>query len=158
MVAVAARRDFTAAFAACGEAVCLCLDGRWLAMMVYSRQQQQALAQRLPETPVALGTGYGSPSLESAVDELLATCRSPVVVLPLYHQYSCSTVGAVWSRLARILARKLAFRDIVLFVITPITTIILMHWRTAYVRSFCQTWRTGSAVALLSWHSPALCR
>ncbi len=41
-------------------------------LMVYSRQQQQALAQRLPETPVALGMSYGSPSLESAVDELLA--------------------------------------------------------------------------------------
>lgn len=39
-------------------------------LMVYSRQQQQALAQRLPETPVALGMSYGSPSLESAVDEL----------------------------------------------------------------------------------------
>ena len=31
MVAIAARRDFAAALAACGEAVCLCLDGRWLA-------------------------------------------------------------------------------------------------------------------------------
>ena len=44
-------------------------------LMVYSRQQQQALAQRLPETPVALGMSYGSPSLESAVDELLAQSR-----------------------------------------------------------------------------------
>lgn len=46
-------------------------------LMVYSRQQQQALAQRLPETPVALGMSYGSPSLESAVDELPGrACRS----------------------------------------------------------------------------------
>lgn len=45
-------------------------------LMVYSRQQQQALAQRLPETPVALGMSYGSPSLESAVDELGRACRS----------------------------------------------------------------------------------
>lgn len=75
-------------------------------LMVYSRQQQQALAQRLPETPVALGMSYGSPSLESAVDELLAEHVDHIVVLPLYPQYSCSTVGAVWDELARILARK----------------------------------------------------
>lgn len=75
-------------------------------LMVYSRQQQQALAQRLPEIPVALGMSYGSPSLESAVDELLAEHVDHIVVLPLYPQYSCSTVGAVWDELARILARK----------------------------------------------------
>ncbi len=53
-------------------------------------------------------------------------------MLPLYPQFSCSTVGAVWDELARILARTVAFRGYRLYVITPITTITLMHWRTAY--------------------------
>ncbi|MDM3161863.1 ferrochelatase [Citrobacter sp. Cf118] len=75
-------------------------------LMVYSKAQQQALAQRLPDTPVALGMSYGSPSFESAVDELLASGVEHMVVLPLYPQYSCSTVAAVWDELARILARK----------------------------------------------------
>lgn len=75
-------------------------------LMVYSKAQQQALAQRLPDTPVALGMSYGLPSLESAVDELLASGVEHMVVLPLYPQYSCSTVAAVWDELARILARK----------------------------------------------------
>lgn len=75
-------------------------------LMVYSKAQQQALAQRLPDSPVALGMSYGSPSLESAVDELLAIGVEHMVVLPLYPQYSCSTVAAVWDELARILARK----------------------------------------------------
>lgn len=75
-------------------------------LMVYSKAQQQALAQRLPNTPVALGMSYGSPSLEGAVDELLASGVEHMVVLPLYPQYSCSTVAAVWDELARILARK----------------------------------------------------
>lgn len=75
-------------------------------LMVYSKAQQQALAERLPNTPVALGMSYGSPSLESAVDELLARGVEHMVVLPLYPQYSCSTVAAVWDELARILARK----------------------------------------------------
>ncbi|MDX6039193.1 ferrochelatase [Scandinavium lactucae] len=75
-------------------------------LMVYSRQQQKALAQRLPDTPVALGMSYGSPSLASAVEELLAHDVDHIVVLPLYPQYSCSTVAAVWDELARILATK----------------------------------------------------
>lgn len=51
---------------------------------------------------------YGSPSLASAVDELLAQDVDHIVVLPLYPQYSCSTVAAVWDELARILAKKRA--------------------------------------------------
>jgi len=75
-------------------------------LMVYSRRQQAALAKRLPEVPVALGMSYGSPSLESAVEDLLAQDVDHIVVLPLYPQYSCSTVAAVWDELARILATR----------------------------------------------------
>ncbi|MEX7667093.1 ferrochelatase [Klebsiella pneumoniae] len=81
-------------------------------LMVYSRRQQQALAARLPDTPVALGMSYGSPSLASAVDDLLAKGVEHIVVLPLYPQYSCSTVAAVWDELARILAKKRAIPGI----------------------------------------------
>ncbi len=81
-------------------------------LMVYSRRQQQALAARLPDTPVALGVSYGSPSLASAVDDLLAQGVEHIVVLPLYPQYSCSTVAAVWDELARILAKKRAIPGI----------------------------------------------
>lgn len=81
-------------------------------LMVYSRRQQQALAARLPDTPVALGMSYGSPSLASAVDDLLAQGVEDIVVLPLYPQYSCSTVAAVWDELARILAKKRAIPGI----------------------------------------------
>lgn len=75
-------------------------------LMVYSRRQEQALAARLSDIPVALGMSYGSPSLASAVDDLLAQDVEHIVVLPLYPQYSCSTVAAVWDELARILATK----------------------------------------------------
>ncbi|HHL1465620.1 TPA: ferrochelatase [Klebsiella pneumoniae] len=81
-------------------------------LMVYSHRQQQALAARLPDTPVALGMSYGSPSLASAVDDLLAQGVEHIVVLPLYPQYSCSTVAAVWDELARILAKKRAIPGI----------------------------------------------
>jgi len=75
-------------------------------LMVFSRRQQQALAARLDDVPVALGMSYGSPSLDSAVEELLAQDVDHIVVLPLYPQYSCSTVAAVWDELGRILAKK----------------------------------------------------
>jgi ferrochelatase len=81
-------------------------------LMVYSRQQQQALAARLPDVPVALGMSYGSPSLASAVDELLSLGVEQIVLLSLYPQYSCSTVAAVWDELARILATKRAIPGI----------------------------------------------
>jgi len=55
-------------------------------LMVYSRRQQQALAARLPDTPVALGMSYGSPSLASAVDDLLAQGVEHIVALPLNPQ------------------------------------------------------------------------
>ncbi|AOL14921.1 MULTISPECIES: ferrochelatase [Enterobacter] len=75
-------------------------------LMVYSRRQEKALAARLPDMPVALGMSYGKPSLQSAVESLLAQGVDHIVVLALYPQYSCSTVAAVWDELARILATR----------------------------------------------------
>ncbi len=75
-------------------------------LMVYSRRQQQALARQLKDMPVALGMSYGQPSLASALDELLDAGVDHIVVLPLYPQYSCSTVAAVWDELARLLATR----------------------------------------------------
>lgn len=107
----------------------------WMAegspLMVYSRQQQQALAARLPDVPVATGMSYGSPSLASAVDELLARDVDHIVVLPLYPQYSCSTVAAVWDELARILAKSALFRAFRLSATMPITLTISTPRRPA---------------------------
>ncbi|MDA3134365.1 ferrochelatase [Atlantibacter hermannii] len=72
-------------------------------LLVYSRRQQQALSARLPDIPVVLGMSYGRPSLDSAVAELVENGVTNIIVLPLYPQYSCSTVAAVWDELARIL-------------------------------------------------------
>lgn len=74
-------------------------------LLVFSRRQQQALSARLPDIPVVLGMSYGNPSLDSAVDELIGNGVTHIIVLPLYPQYSCSTVAAVWDELARILGR-----------------------------------------------------
>ncbi|MEG1211529.1 MAG: ferrochelatase [Leclercia sp.] len=75
-------------------------------LLVYSRRQEHALAAYLPDMPVVLGMSYGKPSLQSAVDALMAQNVDHIVVLPLYPQYSCSTVAAVWDEIARILATR----------------------------------------------------
>lgn len=75
-------------------------------LLVYSRRQQQGLANILPDMPVALGMSYGSPSLESALDSLLSQGVTELIVLPMYPQYSSSTTAAVWDGLAKALRAR----------------------------------------------------
>ncbi|MFP1755633.1 ferrochelatase [Lonsdalea quercina] len=72
-------------------------------LLVFSRRQEKALAERLSGTPVALGMSYGTPSLRSALDSLMAQGVTSLTVLPLYPQYSCSTTAAVWDGLANLM-------------------------------------------------------
>lgn len=81
----------------------------WMAegspLMVHSLRQMRALAEKT-EMPVALGMSYGSPSLQSAVQQLQQQGVEQIIVLPLYPQYSSSTVSAVWDGLYRIFRRQ----------------------------------------------------
>ena len=72
-------------------------------LMVFSKRQRDALAARL-EMPVELGMSYGNPSLKSALDSLMAQGVTRLIVLPLYPQFSCSTVAAVWDGITQIFA------------------------------------------------------
>ncbi|GKX62203.1 ferrochelatase [Pragia fontium] len=69
-------------------------------LLVYSRKQQQALAARLPDTPVELAMTYGSPSVNQALERLQRQNVQRLVVLPMYPQYSCSTTGAAWDAIS----------------------------------------------------------
>nr|WP_234400189.1 ferrochelatase [Shewanella marina] len=69
-------------------------------LMVVSGRQQQKLAEDLfavydKTIPVELGMTYGSPSLMDGVAKLRKQGVDRIVVLPLYPQYSCSTVAPV---------------------------------------------------------------
>ena len=72
-------------------------------LLVYSKRQRDALAARL-DIPVALGMSYGNPSLKSALDQLMAQGVNRLIVLPLYPQFSCSTVAAVWDGITKVFA------------------------------------------------------
>ncbi|MEJ6521120.1 ferrochelatase [Shewanella bicestrii] len=75
-------------------------------LMVISEQQAQKLATDLSATfnqtiPVELGMSYGNPSIDSGFAKLKAQGAERIVVLPLYPQYSCSTVASVFDAVAQ---------------------------------------------------------
>ena len=77
-------------------------------LLVIGRRQQQALQNRLSEQlgeriPVELGMTYGNPSIEEAGKSLRDAGVERILVLPLYPQYSGSTIAAVYDRLGRAL-------------------------------------------------------
>ncbi|WP_275553723.1 ferrochelatase [Mixta sp. Marseille-Q2659] len=80
-------------------------------LMVFSKRQRNALAAQL-DIPVELGMSYGNPSLKSAVDSLMAQGVTRLIVLPLYPQFSCSTVAAVWDGLSNVFAGYRSMPDV----------------------------------------------
>jgi len=83
-------------------------------LMVISQRQREKVASLLQEQlgqaiPVELGMSYGNPSLASGLDKLKQQGVERVVVLPLYPQYSCSTVAPVFDAIA---AEFKGWRDI----------------------------------------------
>jgi len=59
------------------------------------------------ETPVSveLGMTYGEPSIDSAIDKLLASGARRIVTLPLYPQYSGTTTASVFDVVVRKLGK-----------------------------------------------------
>lgn len=77
-------------------------------LMVISLRQQHALKQMLEQScgqsiPVELAMTYGQPSMEKAGRALAQQGAKRLLVLPLYPQYSATTTGAVFDRLAKAL-------------------------------------------------------
>ncbi|GHB16668.1 ferrochelatase [Salinicola rhizosphaerae] len=77
-------------------------------LLAIGRRQQRALAERLAtatgeEIPVELAMTYGKPSMEEAGLKLRQAGVDRILVLPLYPQFSRTTTGAVFQRLAKAL-------------------------------------------------------
>jgi ferrochelatase len=71
-------------------------------LMVLSRRVADGLAARLAASArlpvrVALGMRYGEPSIGAALRELAAAGCRRILVLPLYPQYSATTVGSTFD-------------------------------------------------------------
>ena len=79
-------------------------------LLAISLRQQRKLQQRLSEhcdvpITVALGMRYGTPSIETALEELKAANARRILVLPLYPQYASSTTGSSFEAVSRVIGR-----------------------------------------------------
>lgn len=69
-------------------------------LMVYSVRQARAL-EEVTGLPVELGMSYGEPGIGGAIDRLLEKGVDKIIVIPLYPQFSSSTVSSVWDSVSR---------------------------------------------------------
>ncbi len=78
-------------------------------LLAISRQQQQAIQDYFhnqgKNVIVELGMTYGSPSIDSAVTNLLNQDIEKIIVLPLYPQYSSTTTAPVFDAFSRALQK-----------------------------------------------------
>lgn len=77
-------------------------------LLAISRRQQGALEAELnadlgDRLVVKLGMRYGEPSLGQALDELSAAGARRILVLPLYPQYSATTVASIFDGIAQVM-------------------------------------------------------
>ncbi|MGQ9660265.1 MAG: ferrochelatase [Thermochromatium sp.] len=79
-------------------------------LLEIARRQAEQLQSRLESllggpVKVALGMRYGRPSIAAGLSELRAFNARRMLILPLYPQYSATTVGTVFDAVARELMR-----------------------------------------------------
>jgi ferrochelatase len=123
-------------------------------LLVHSRalteEVRAQLTERLgPDTVVALGMTYGSPSINETLEAMHRDGVRKLLVLPLYPQYSATTTASVFDRVTRTLQR---FRWI-----PELHFITEYHDSPKYIEALAQSirdhWRTHARHHLLfSFH------
>jgi ferrochelatase len=76
-------------------------------LLVHSRALARAVAEKLPDGHrVELAMRYGSPSIDSALDKLVAAGCERLVLVPLYPQYASSSTGSSVEAVYRSAGRR----------------------------------------------------
>jgi ferrochelatase len=107
-------------------------------LLVISRSQARALDAELnrhePERfKVALGMRYGSPSIASAVRELLDWGADRLLLFPLYPQYAAATTGSTYDEV---------FRQLSMLRFVPALRVVPPYYaHTAYIEALAQSVR-----------------
>ncbi len=71
-------------------------------LMIFSKAIADGVQAQLHETAnVELAMSYGEPSIDAAIDRLLAQGARRLLVLPMYPQYSGTTTASVFDAVAR---------------------------------------------------------
>jgi ferrochelatase len=110
-------------------------------LLAISRQVHLAMSAHLRDqlgvdVPVALGMRYGNPSIAAAIGELWGAGVRRVLVLPLYPQYSATTVASTFDAVSDVLRRYRWLPELRLIThyhdhpayITALTGAIRAHW------------------------------
>ncbi|WP_159721274.1 ferrochelatase [Enterococcus sp. CSURQ0835] len=66
-------------------------------LLIYAENQRQLLQERLPDTTVALAMSYSQPLIKNALAHLIEQGINELTVIPMYPQYSGTTVGSVFD-------------------------------------------------------------
>jgi protoporphyrin/coproporphyrin ferrochelatase len=115
-------------------------------LLVYSVALKEKLQDRLGERAiVALGMRYGSPSVESALNEL-SECDQ-IIILPLYPQYASASTGSSIEKTLDLLGPKT--------IIPNIKLIRDFHTHPAYIQAqanLIQPFIPDSEFVLFSYH------
>jgi protoporphyrin/coproporphyrin ferrochelatase len=77
-------------------------------LLLTTDELTQGLAKNLAESPVhvAFGMRYGSPSLTTAIDELVSKGCRRILLVPMYPQYSGATTGSTYDMVFQHLLTK----------------------------------------------------
>lgn len=79
-------------------------------LLLITEAQATLLAERLPENYyVNIAMRYGNPSIEKAIDEMIAKKVDEIVVFPLYPQYSAATTASVMDKVGEVLKNRRYF-------------------------------------------------
>lgn len=66
-------------------------------LLEYTEKQMENLKNICPEVEITIGMSYSEPSIETALDTLLSKEIEELNVIPMYPQYSGTTVGSVFD-------------------------------------------------------------
>ncbi|MHA3067096.1 ferrochelatase [Lacticaseibacillus saniviri] len=78
----------------------------------YTETQAQLLQERLPNHIVRHAMVYGSPSIESVLNELRELEITKLTVLPLYPQYSSTTTASVFDQVSQYYQKQIYIPEI----------------------------------------------
>jgi len=86
-------------------------------LLFHTQDLGKAIAERLharhgDQVILEVGMRYGSPSIASGIEALLAKGATKVLVLPLFPQYSGATGGSTWDAVAQDLERRRTLPDV----------------------------------------------
>ncbi len=75
-------------------------------LIMHGKSLTAQIQAHYPQIPVELAMRYGNPSIESAIDRLIAQGCDDLIVFPLYPQYASSTTGSSVEEIFRVVNQK----------------------------------------------------